>query len=87
MDDLSPIYLSLPLTLSVVTKEDKIDEVMVNAVNKAKEVIEELNYNELPLEETVEPEGETVDVKRPKKNPAEEKVEELEGIRPAFGKE
>mgnify|MGYP003108516709 CR=1 FL=1 len=79
MDDLLP---------KKVSKEEKINDLLAEAVNKAKEAaIEVVNYNEMPLEETAEVEGETVDVKKPKKNPAEEKVEELEGIRKPFGKE
>lgn len=79
MDDLLP---------KKVSKEDKINELVDIAITKAKEAVEELgNFNEIPVEETVEIEGETVEVKKPKKNPSEEKVDELEGIRPAFGKE
>jgi|TARA_R100001463_G_scaffold105284_1_gene159776 hypothetical protein len=78
MDDLLPKKIS---------KEDRIEELIGNAVAKAKEAVEILNFNEMPLEETVELEGETVDVDRPKKKPAEEKVDSLEGIRPEFGKE
>lgn len=79
MDDLLPKKIS---------KEEKIDALIDNVVTKAKEAVGEvLNYNELPLDETVEVEGETVDVDRPQKKPAEEKVDALEGIRPEFGKE
>ena len=78
MDDLLPKKIS---------KEDRIEQLIDNAVAKAKEAVEILNLNEMPLEETVEVEGETVDVERPKKKPAEEKVDPLEGIRPEFGKE
>tara|TARA_R100001126_G_C4883192_1_gene180575 strand:+ start:576 stop:824 length:249 start_codon:yes stop_codon:yes gene_type:complete len=79
MDDLLP---------KKVSKEEKIGALIDNAVTKAKEAVGEvLNYNELPVEETVELEGETVDVDRPQKKPAEEKVDPLEGIRPEFGKE
>ena len=71
MDDLLP---------KKVSKEEKIGTLIDNAVTKAKEAVGEvLNYNELPVEETVELEGETVDVDRPQKKPAEEKVDPLEG--------
>jgi len=79
MDDLLP---------KKITKEEKMEELLVDAVNKAKEAVGEIiNYNELPLEETVETEGEEVKLTKPKKKPAEEKLEVLEGIRPEFGKE
>lgn len=78
MDDLLPKKIS---------KEDRIEQLIDNALAKAKEAVEILNLNEMPLEETVEVEGETVDAERPKKKPAEEKVDPLEGIRPEFGKE
>lgn len=76
MDDMLP---------KKVSKEEKIDVLIDNAVSKAKEAVDEiLNYNELPLEETVEVED--VKLTKPKKKPAEEKVDALEGIRPEFGK-
>ena len=79
MDDLLP---------RKVTKEEKIDDILAEAINKAKEAVEALgNYNELPADETVELEGEEVKLTKPKKTPAEEKVDAIEGIRPAFGKE
>tara|TARA_R110001592_G_scaffold40119_3_gene131934 strand:- start:1816 stop:2061 length:246 start_codon:yes stop_codon:yes gene_type:complete len=79
MDDLLP---------KKITKEERRNELLVNAVNKAKEAVGEImNFNELPLKETVEVEGEEVKLTKPKKNPAEEKVDALEGIRPEFGKE
>ena len=71
-----------------ISKEEKMETLLGNAVAKAKEaVVEVLNENQMPLEETVEPEGEDVKLTRPKKNPPEEKLDALEGIRPEFGKE
>jgi hypothetical protein len=67
MDDLLP---------RKVTKEEKIDDILAGAINKAKDVIEALgNYNELPADETVELEGEEVKLTKPKA----EKVSDAKG--------
>ena len=58
-----------------VTREEKIVEL---AINKAKEVIQEAGYNRLENKDNVM--GEEVKVKRPKKNPAEEKLPKTSNI-------
>ena len=58
-----------------VTREEKIVEL---AINKAKQVIQESAYNRLENKDDVM--GEEVKVKRPKKNPAEEKLPKTSNI-------
>ena len=58
-----------------VTREEKIVEL---AINKAKEIIQEAAYNRLENKDDVM--GEEVKVKRPKKNPAEEKLPKTSNI-------
>ena len=58
-----------------VTKEEKIVEL---AINKAKKIIQEAAYNRLENKDDVM--GEEVKVKRPNKNPAEEKLPKTSNI-------
>jgi len=63
-----------------VTKEEKAVELTMKAAEKAIEILNANDFNEDDLS------GEEVKIKRPKKKPAEEKVEVLEGIRDVVGK-
>ena len=63
-----------------VTKEEKAVELTMKAAEKAIEILNANDFNEDDLS------GQEVKIKRPKKKPAEEKVEVLEGIRDVVGK-
>ena len=63
-----------------VTKEEKAVELTKKAAEKAIEILNANDFNEEDLS------GEEVKVKRPKKKPAEEKVEVLEYPRDVVGK-
>lgn len=68
-----------------VTKEEKLAELTIKAAKKA---IEILNEEQVPMKESgVDIDGEDVKLKRPKKKPSEEKIDESEGVRPAFAKQ
>ena len=63
-----------------VTKEEKVVELTKKAAEKAIEILNENDFNQDDLS------GEEVKIKRPKKNPSEEKVEVLESPRDVVGK-
>ena len=66
-----------------VTKEEKLAELTIKA---AKNAIEILNEEQVPMKETgVDIDGKDIKLKRPKKKPSEEKIKNPEGIRETVG--